>query len=283
MVPNDPVHLRGPVLVRRNKGKSRTTTDQRLLDTNQNTDWLHTDPWRVLRIQSEFVNGFGALAELPEAVSVFGSARTRPGDPAYEQAVELGRALAEAGYAVVTGGGPGQMEAANKGAWEADGLSVGLGIELPNEQGLNRWVDLGLHFRYFFVRKTMFVKYTQAFVCTPGGFGTLDEFFEAITLVQTDKITRFPIVLLGVKFWAPLVDWIRETVAEQGMISDSDVDLFLVTDSVAESVEFIVDAHHRAVMTAEQREDVYGTEHSADEPAEASADDPAANDGEERE
>lgn len=261
MAPNDPVHLRGPVLVRRDKGGERTTTDQRLLDTNQNTDWLHTDPWRVLRIQSEFVNGFGALAELPEAVSVFGSARTRPGDPAYELAVELGRAIAEAGYAVVTGGGPGQMEAANKGAWEADGQSVGLGIELPNEQGLNRWVDLGLHFRYFFVRKTMFVKYTQAFVCTPGGFGTLDEFFEAITLVQTDKITRFPIVLLGVDFWGPLVDWIRGTVAEQGMISVSDLDLFLVTDSVSEAVEFIREAHHRAAVTSEQREDQYGAEH----------------------
>ena len=261
MAPNDPVHLRGPVLVRRDDGGDRTTTDQRLLDRNQDTDWLHTDPWRVLRIQSEFVNGFGALAELPDAVSVFGSARTRPGDPAYEQAVGLGRALAEAGYAVVTGGGPGQMEAANKGAWEADGRSVGLGIELPQEQGVNRWVDLGLHFRYFFVRKTMFVKYTQAFVCTPGGFGTLDEFFEAITLVQTDKITRFPIVLLGVDFWSPLVDWIRGTLVEQGMISGSDSELFLVTDSVTDSVEFIRDAHRRAVTTSEQREDLYGEEH----------------------
>lgn len=261
MTPNDPVHLRGPVLVRRDEGGSRTTTDQRLLDQSQDTDWLHTDPWRVLRIQAEFVNGFGALAELPDAVSVFGSARTRPGEPAYEQAVELGRALAEAGYAVVTGGGPGQMEAANKGAWEADGRSVGLGIELPTEQGLNRWVDLGLHFRYFFVRKTMFVKYTQAFVCTPGGFGTLDEFFEAITLVQTDKITRFPIVLLGVEFWTPLIDWIRGTLAQQGMISAADLELFLVTDSVPEAVEYIRAAHHRAASTSEQREDLLGEEH----------------------
>ena len=261
MAPNDSVHLRGPLLVRRDKGGDHSTTDQRLLDTNQDTDWLHTDPWRVLRIQSEFVNGFGALAELPDSVSVFGSARTRPGDPAYEQAMELGRALAEAGYAVVTGGGPGQMEAANKGAWEADGRSVGLGIELPNEQRINTWVDLGTHFRYFFVRKTMFVKYTQAFVCTPGGFGTLDEFFEAITLVQTDKITRFPIVLLGVDFWTPLVDWIRGTLAEQGMISASDLDLFLVTDSVPEAVEYIREAHHRAALTSQQREDLLGEEH----------------------
>ena len=261
MAPTDPVHMRGPVLVRREKAGDRSTTDQRLLDKNQDTDWLHTDPWRVLRIQSEFGNGFGALAELSDAVSVFGSARTRPGDPAYEQAVQLGRALAEAGYAVVTGGGPGQMEAANKGAWEAEGQSVGLGIELPEEQGMNRWVDLGLHFRYFFVRKTMFVKYTQAFVCTPGGFGTLDEFFEAITLVQTDKITRFPIVLLDVEFWTPLVDWIHQSLAGQGMISGSDLDLFLVTDSVTEAVDFICEAHQRAARTAEDREDLLGEEH----------------------
>lgn len=257
---SDRWYHKGPVLMR-GRQVPKSTTDQRLLDDRGHADWLHTDPWRVLRIQSEFVNGFGALAELRDAVSVFGSARTRPGDPAYEQAVELGRALSEAGYAVVTGGGPGQMEAANKGAWEADGQSVGLGIELPHEQGMNRWVDLGLHFRYFFIRKTMFVKYTQAFVCTPGGFGTLDEFFEAITLVQTDKITRFPIVLLGVDFWSPLVDWIRGTLAEQGMISASDLELFLVTDSVPEAVEFIREAHHRAALTSEQREDLIGEEH----------------------
>ena len=153
------------------------------------------------------------------------------------------------------------MEAANKGAWEANGLSVGLGIELPMEQGVNRWVELGLHFRYFFVRKTLFVKDAQAFVCTPGGFGTLDEFFEAITLVQTDKITRFPIVLLGVDFWSPLVDWIRGTLAEQGMISAADLDLFMVTDSVPEAVEYIRQAHHRAAVTSEQREDQFGVEH----------------------
>ena len=246
------VQMRGPVLVRRDRRGGRGTTDARLLDKNQDTDWLHTDPWRVLRIQSEFVNGFGALAELPEAVSVFGSARTRPGDAVYEQAVELGRALAEAGYAVVTGGGPGQMEAANKGCWEADGLSVGLGIELPHEQGMNPYVELGLHFRYFFVRKTMFVKYTQAFVCTPGGFGTLDEFFEAITLVQTDKITRFPIVLLSTDFWGPLVGWIHDTLVAEGMISDSDTGLLLVTDSVDEAVEHIRRAHHEAGMAGHE-------------------------------
>ena len=240
--------MRGPMLVRRDHSTAEGTTDSRLLDKNQDTDWLHTDPWRVLRIQSEFVNGFGALAELPEAVSVFGSARTAPGDPVYEQTVELGRALAEAGYAVVTGGGPGQMEAANKGCREAGGLSVGLGIELPHEQGINDYVDIGLHFRYFFVRKTMFVKYTQAFVCTPGGFGTLDEFFEAITLVQNDKITRFPIVLLGVDFWQPLVKWIDERLVADGMISPRDTDLYLLTDSVEEAVQYIRTAHHEAGM-----------------------------------
>lgn len=247
MAPTDPVHLRGPLLVRRDKGGDRTTTDQRLLDTDQNTDWLHTDPWRVLRIQSEFVNGFGALAELPEAVSVFGSARTRPGDPAYEQAVELGRALAEAGYAVVTGGGPGQMEAANKGAWEADGQSVGLGIELPNEQGINRWVDLGLHFRYFFVRKTMFVKSAEGFIVLPGGLGTLDELFEALTLVQTDKVTRFPIVLLGTKYWSGLLDWLRNTSLAAGAINEEDFDLVYLTDDVDDAVASIVAARESRV------------------------------------
>ena len=175
----------------------RSTTDQRLLDSRGPSDWVHTDPWRVLRIQSEFVEGFGTLAELGPAVSVFGQARVRARQPEYEQAVPLGQALSRAGYAVITGGGPGIMEAANKGACEAGGVSVGLGIELPFEQGLNPWVDIGVNFRYFFARKTMFVKYARGFVVLPGGFGTLDELFEAMTLVQTQKVTAFPIVLLG--------------------------------------------------------------------------------------
>ena len=247
-----PFRLRGPVMVRDGEPSS-STTDSRLLDTQADTDWLHTDPWRVMRIQSEFVNGFGALAELPESVSVFGSARTKPGDEYYEQAVELGAALAEKGYAVVTGGGPGQMEAANKGAREAGGFSVGLGIELPHEQGLNGNLDLGIHFRYFFVRKTMFVKYSQAFVCTPGGFGTLDELFEAVTLVQTKKITRFPIVLLGTKFWGPLVDWIKNSLAAEGMISSEDPDLILCTDSIEEAVDHIVQSHREAIAAKVER------------------------------
>ena len=175
------------------------TTDQRLLDSRGPTDWVHTDPWRVLRIQAEFVEGFGALAELGPAIAVFGSARTRAGRPDV-RAGRAGRPRAgrRPGFAVITGGGPGAMEAANKGASEAGGVSVGLGIELPFESGLNQWVDVGINFRYFFARKTMFVKYSQGFIVLPGGFGTLDELFEALTLVQTGKVTSFPIVLLGV-------------------------------------------------------------------------------------
>jgi len=203
---------------------------------------LHTDPWRVLRIQSEFVEGFGALAELGPAVSVFGSARTHPHDPVYELAVQVGKALAEAGYAVVTGGGPGTMEAANRGALEAGGLSVGLGIELPFEAGLNQYVDLGVNFRYFFVRKTMFVKSAEGFVVLPGGMGTLDELFEALTLVQTQKVTRFPIVLMGTEYWAGLLDWLRATCVEAGTINEEDIDLVHLTDDVDEAVAHIVAA-----------------------------------------
>ena len=197
----------------------------------------------MLRIQSEFVDGFGALAEMPSAVTVFGSARIKPDHRYYEMGLELGRQLVEAGYAVITGGGPGLMEAPNRGAYDADGLSVGLGIELPHEQHLNDWVDLGMNFRYFFVRKTMFLKYSQAFVCLPGGFGTLDELFEALCMVQTGKITNYPIVLIGTQFWLGLVDWIKEKLVAESMVAASDVDLFMVTDSVDEAVAHIVAAH----------------------------------------
>ena len=216
-----------------------TTTDQRLLDRRGPTDWVHTDPWRVLRIQAEFVEGFGLLAELPRAVSVFGSARTPRGSEYYEVGVRLGAALAGAGYAVITGGGPGAMEAANKGAGDAGGMSVGLGIELPFEQELNEWVDVGILFRYFFVRKTMFVKYAQAFVILPGGFGTLDELFEALTLVQTRKVTRFPVILFGSDYWSGLVDWIRDTMVAAGTVGTADLDLLQVTDDVGEAVALI--------------------------------------------
>jgi uncharacterized protein (TIGR00730 family) len=228
----------GPVTLRRGQVPA-TTTDQRLLDTTAPADWLHADPWRVMRIQSEFVEGFGALADLGPAVAVFGSARTRRDDPSYALGVEVGRRLVEAGYAVITGGGPGAMEAANKGAFEAKGTSVGLGIELPFETGLNEYVDLGVNFRYFFARKTMFVKYAQGFVVLPGGFGTLDELFEAVTLAQTQKVTRFPVVLLGSDYWGGMIDWLRDTVLTAGMIGPDDLDRLTLTDSPAEAIEVI--------------------------------------------
>ncbi|MEU6525293.1 TIGR00730 family Rossman fold protein [Streptomyces sp. NPDC046924] len=228
----------GPVLRRRSQVQT-STTDQRLLDGRTPSDWVHTDPWRVLRIQSEFIEGFGTLAELPPAISVFGSARTPVDAPEYETGVRLGRGLVEAGFAVITGGGPGAMEAANKGACEAQGVSVGLGIELPFEQGLNGYVDIGLNFRYFFVRKLMFVKYSQGFVVLPGGLGTLDELFEALTLVQTQKITQFPIVLFGTDYWGGLVDWLHGTVIAQGKAADKDLLLFHVTDDVDEAVALV--------------------------------------------
>ena len=240
---------RGPVVFRRDQVEpDAATTDQRLLDSAGPTDWLHTDPWRVLRIQSEFVEGFGLLAELGPAVSVFGSARTTPEHPDYQQARQLGAALAGAGYAVITGGGPGTMEAANRGASEAGGTSVGLGIELPFEQRLNDWVDIGLNFRYFFARKTMFVKYAQAFVILPGGFGTLDELFEALTLVQTRKVTRFPVILFGEQYWSGLMGWLRDTVLPEAKIGAADLELIRVTSDVEEAVSIIVeaDAHRSA-------------------------------------
>jgi uncharacterized protein (TIGR00730 family) len=197
----------------------------------------------VLRIQSEFVEGFGLLAELPSAVTVFGSARTPPGSDDYELGRKLGGALASAGFAVITGGGPGAMEAVNRGCQEAGGLSVGLGIELPFEQRLNDWVDLGLNFRYFFARKTMFVKYAQSFVILPGGFGTLDELFEALTLVQTGKVTRFPVVLIGRAYWQGLLDWVRDVMVPSGRISPQDLDLLTLTDDIDEVVAVIEQSH----------------------------------------
>ena len=231
-------YRRGPVLLR-GKNVPSTTTSGRLLQPHQSHDWLHEDPWRVLRIQSEFVEGFGALAALGPAISVFGSARSKPGSWEYEVAVEIATKLVEADFAVITGGGPGVMEAANKGAHEAGGVSVGLGIELPFEQGLNEYVNLGLEFRYFFARKTMFVKYAQGFIVLPGGFGTFDELFEALTLVQTRTITRFPVVLFGHAYWDGLVTWLRDSAAASGMISPTDLDLVIVTDDIDEAVEHV--------------------------------------------
>ncbi|MDQ1745920.1 MAG: hypothetical protein QOD07_183 [Frankiaceae bacterium] len=234
---------RGPVTLRGDQAVEGSTTDQRLLDSRGPSDWVHTDPWRVLRIQSEFVEGFGLLSELPRAVSVFGSARIGPETPEYATGERLGAALAHAGYAVITGGGPGLMEAVNKGCCDAGGLSVGLGIELPFEQRINDWVDVGLNFRYFFARKTMFVKYAQAFVVLPGGFGTMDELFEALTLVQTGKVTSFPVVLLGTDYWRGLIDWLRATMLSAGAINAIDIDLLRLTDDVDEAVRIIVEAN----------------------------------------
>jgi uncharacterized protein (TIGR00730 family) len=241
------VRRQGPVTLR-GKQIPATTTDQRLLDRRGQSDWVHADPWRVMRIQAEFVEGFGLLAELGKAVSVFGSARTKPGTPEYALAQEIAASLVKAEYAVITGGGPGIMEAANKGANEAGGVSVGLGIELPMESGLNDYVNVGVEFRYFFVRKTVFVKYSQAFVVLPGGFGTLDELFEAVTLVATGKITRFPIVLVGSEYWGGLLDWIKQKVVADGNIHPEELDLIQIADTAADAIKIIKKAHAGMVL-----------------------------------
>jgi len=205
------------------------------------TSFLETDPWRALRIMGEFVEGFDALARLGPAVTMFGSARTPRSDPLYQAAVDVASALARAGFAVITGGGPGIMEAANKGCREAGGVSVGLNIELPHEQDVNEFVDLAVAFRYFFARKTMFVKYAQGFVIFPGGYGTLDELFEALTLLETGKIELFPVILFGSDYWRGLVDWLRDPVEREGKISPPDRELFMVTDEPDEVVRTMVE------------------------------------------
>jgi uncharacterized protein (TIGR00730 family) len=228
--------------------RTRTATeDERLLQSPTQTqaelDFTRSDPWRVFRIMGEFVEGFDNLARIGPAVTIFGSARTPVDHPEYAAARETARLLGEAGFGIITGGGPGVMEAANRGCSEAGGFSVGLGIELPFEQGLNDWVDLGINFRYFFARKTMFVKYSQAFVCLPGGFGTLDELFEALTLVQTKKVTKFPVVLLGSDYWGGLYDWIERSVLAGGKIGEKDMALLHVTDEVDDAVKVVHEAY----------------------------------------
>lgn len=226
---------RGPVIMRGPMIPSDTTTGN-LLSHEDSTDWLHMDPWRVLRIQAEFVDGFGALAELGPAVSCFGSARTPRSDPMYRAARHVGAKLAQRGVAVITGGGPGIMEAANRGASQVGGKSVGLGIELPHEQGVNEWVNLGMTFRYFFVRKTMFAKYSSGSIVFPGGFGTLDEAFELLTLVQTHKVAKTPVVLFGSEYWDGLMSWIEGPMRESGNISELDPALMVVTDDEDEAI-----------------------------------------------
>lgn len=219
-----------------------TEDEQFLTPPSRDKTFVDTDPWRVLRIMSEFVRGFDALVDLQNAVTIFGSARVRPGDPQYESAVEVARCLGKAGFAIITGGGPGIMEAGNKGAREANAMSVGLNIELPFEQHVNPYVDLDIEYRYFFVRKTMLVKYAQAFVIFPGGFGTMDELFESLTLVQTGKIRNFPIILFGSDYWSGLLDWLRSTMQTEGKVAAVDLDLLQVTDSPQEVCDIILKA-----------------------------------------
>jgi uncharacterized protein (TIGR00730 family) len=240
------------------RGPGRTE-DEKLLRDGGRPAFLDTDTWRTLRILSEFVEGFEALAGIGRAVAVFGSARTPADHPWYELAREVGRKLAESGFAVITGGGPGMMEAANRGCRDAGGLSIGCNIELPHEQAANPYLDISVDFHYFFARKTMFVKYSDAFIIMPGGFGTLDELFEALTLIQTAKIRNFPVVLVGREYWAGLMDWIRDVQLPAGAISPEDVDLLRITDDPAEACQIIA-----AYVTENGERPSQGTEALAD-------------------
>lgn len=202
-------------------------------------DMTARDTWQIFRVMSEMVEGFDTLSKIGPAVSIFGSARCMPGDEEYKLAEGIARRLAERGFAIITGGGPGVMEAGNKGAKEAGGTSVGLNIQLPREQGPNPYQTVALDLRYFFLRKVMFIKYAMAFVILPGGYGSLDELFEALTLIQTNRIKRFPLYLVGSEFWSPMVDWLKNHVLARGLISPADLDLFKLVDDPDELVEFI--------------------------------------------
>ena len=242
-------------MAERSSGSRRPplTEDERLLTSPppppRARPFTSTDPWRVLRIMGEFVEGFDTLADVHDGVTVFGSARTGENDAYYRKAVETGRLLAKKGFAVITGGGPGIMEAANRGARDGGGLSIGCNIELPFEQGTNAYVERAVNFRYFFVRKTMFVKYSTGFIVFPGGYGTMDELFEALTLIQTGKVKNFPVVLFGRKYWSGMADWLRDTVAAEQKITVADLDLFHVTDDPAEAVDWVVQARQRRLKT----------------------------------
>ena len=255
----------GAVMMR--GGAKRPTEDQRLLQEReqQPAAFLETDTWRALRILGEFVEGFDALANIGPAVSIFGSARAKRSDPSYRQARRMARRLVREGFAIITGGGPGIMEAANRGAQEAGGLSIGCNIELPFEQDLNDYVDLGMQFRYFFVRKTMFVKYAEAFCIFPGGFGTLDELFESLTLIQTGKIEHFPVVLFDKAYWKGLFDWIRARPLAQGKIAEEDLQLFTLTDDIEEACTTILERHRaRERQEAEsQQATAHAMQHAA--------------------
>ena len=249
----EPEHRRGAVVVRGKADGDRRTEDQELLRSHPELEFRDTDTWRTLRIMGEFVEGFDALAEIGPAVSIFGSARVGRRNRYYGAARRVAAALARRGFAIITGGGPGIMEAANRGAKEGGGLSIGCNIELPFEQGLNEYVDLGMEFRYFFVRKTMFVKYAEGFVIFPGGFGTLDELFEALTLIQTGKVEHFPVVLYGKDYWNGLLQWIREKPLYEEKVSPEDLDLLIITDDIETACNAIVESR-RNREKREQRE-----------------------------
>jgi len=221
-----------------------TTQDEQLLESPRPDEFTHTDTWRVFRIMGEFVEGFDELATLTRGVSIFGSARSSPDHPDYKVAQETAALLAHAGFSVITGGGPGIMEAANRGAFEAGGISVGCNIELPFEQKPNPYQTRSLKFKYFFVRKMMFVKYSLGFIIFPGGFGTLDELFEALTLIQTHKISNFPVVLFGSQYWNGLLNWIRDPALKEGKISEKDLQLLHLTDSPAEVVQIVINSQN---------------------------------------
>jgi len=241
---NEERRRKGPVTTR---GDSGRTEDLEMLQRNELVSG--TEAWRALRIMSEFVEGFEALRTIPPAISVFGSARIREDDPMYAAARAFGRAAAEAGLAVITGGGPGVMEAANRGCHEAGGVSIGCNIELPFEQKLNPYVDLGIDFRYFFVRKTMFVKYAEGFVVFPGGFGTLDELFEALTLIQTGKVVHFPVVLYGSAYWSGLSGWLHDRVLAEAKIAETDLEIFRILDDPSETIDYIQSVLRRREAT----------------------------------
>ena len=243
------------------KGGTRppgTTQDEQLLESPRPDEFTHTDTWRVFRIMGEFVQGFDELATLTRGISIFGSARSKPEDPDYKAAQETAALLAHEGFTVITGGGPGIMEAANRGAFEAGGLSIGCNIELPFEQKPNPYQTHSLTFKYFFVRKMMFVKYSLGFVIFPGGFGTFDELFEALTLIQTKKIRDFPVVLFGTAYWSGLLNWIHDFVLPEGKIGENDLRLFHVTDSPAEVVQIVTRSQSALTQLDKLVSDEYG-------------------------
>jgi uncharacterized protein (TIGR00730 family) len=220
--------------------------EQHSVERGMHFDFTITDPWRVFRIMSEFVEGFDALAHIPPSVAIFGSARTKPDDPSYTAAIETARLLAKAGFGIITGGGPGIMEAANIGAQDGENCSIGCNIELPFEQASNPYLDIALDFRYFFVRKTMFVKYSNAFIIFPGGFGTMDELFEALTLIQTKKVSHFPVILYDSKYWKGLIDWLRQTMLVEAKVSPEDLDLLHLSDDPEEICRIVCEAYQES-------------------------------------